>query len=140
MANEFVLIDTSAWILALKKPAHLIAKQKIDALLVENRVAIVPMIRLELLGEVKSSAEFQRLKSRLEALHQIPLAKREWEEAARLAFEMRRKGKTIPYTDILIGAAAVVHELLLLHADRHFDIMAEEVHLKIESLFPEKAR
>ncbi len=92
MTNKLVLVDTSAWILALKKPAHLIARQKIDALLVENRVAIVPMIRLELLGGVKSQGEFQRLKSRLEALHQIPLAKREWEEAAKLAFELRRKG------------------------------------------------
>ena len=136
MTDRLVLIDTSAWILALKKAPYSIAKEKIEALLVENKIAIVPMICLELLGGVKSPAEFQRLKSRLEALHTIPLAKTEWDEAARLAFELRRKGKTIPYTDVIIGTAAILHDLLLLHADSHFDIMAKEVPLKVESLLP----
>lgn len=134
MTNKLTLVDTSAWILVLKKAPLFIAKEKIEALLTENRVAIVPIIYLELLGGVKSPGEFQRLKNRLEALHQIPLAKTEWEEAARLAFELRRKGKTIPYTDILIGSVAFLHDLLLLHADRHFDLMAEEVPLKAENL------
>jgi predicted nucleic acid-binding protein len=134
MTSNLVLVDTSAWILALKRGADATAKRKIDGLLSENRVAITPMIYLELLGGVKSQGEFQRLKSRLEALQQIPLAKREWEEAAKLAFELRRKGRTFPYTDILICAAALLHKLLLLHADRHFDIMAEEVPLKVENM------
>jgi len=134
MTSNLVLVDTSAWILALERGANATARQKIDVLLSENRVAIVPMIYLELLGGVKSQGEFQRLKSRLEALQQIPLAKREWAEAAKLAFELRRKGKTFPYTDILICAAAILHKLVLLHADRHFDIMAEDVLLKVENV------
>jgi len=132
--NRLVLVDTSAWILALRRAPHLFVKEKVEGLLFENRVAIVPMIYLELLGGTRSEEEFRRLKSRLQALHQIPLEEEEWTEAAQLAFELRRRGKTIPYTDILIGSAAIVHDLFLLHADRHFDLMAEEIPLKVESL------
>jgi len=134
VTSELVLVDTSAWVLALKKAADPDVKKRIEALLAENRVVIVPLICLELLGGVKSPAEFKRLKSRLEALHTIPLAKAEWEEAASLAFELRRRGKTIPYADIVIAAVAILHNLTLLHADRHFGIIAREINLKAESL------
>ena len=124
MRGRLVLIDTSAWIFALRRPPHPLVRDRVDELLGENRVAIMPMISLELLGGTRSEGEFKRLKSRLESLHQVPLGKREWDKAARLAFELRRRGKTIPYTDILIGAVALFYDLILLHIDRHFDLIA----------------
>jgi predicted nucleic acid-binding protein len=134
VTSKPVLVDTSAWILALKKQPNAIARNRVQELLIDSKVAIVLIISLELLGGVKSEKEFRRLKSRLAALYQIPLGKSEWEEAARIAFELRRKGITIPYIDIIIGAVALIHDLVLLHADRHFDLMAEEISLKVESL------
>ena len=128
MRGRLVLIDTSAWIFALRRPPHHLVRDRVDDLLGENRVAILPMISLELLG-----GEFQRLKSGLESLHQVPLGKREWDKAARLAFELRRRGKTIPYTDILIGAVALLYDLTLLHVDSHFHLIAEELPLRVES-------
>ena len=50
MNDRLVLVDTSAWILALRKDFHREAKNKIEALLAEDRVAIMPIIYLELLG------------------------------------------------------------------------------------------
>ena len=47
-----------------------------------NRGAILPMIRLELLGGTKSTGEFERFKSQLYALHQIPADEANWEIAA----------------------------------------------------------
>jgi predicted nucleic acid-binding protein len=134
VTSKPVLVDTSAWILALKKQPNAIARNRVQELLIDSKVAIVLIISLELLGGVKSEKEFRRLKSRLAALYQIPLGKSEWEEAARIAFELRRKGITIPYIDIIICAVALIHDLILLHADRHFDLMAEETSLKVESL------
>ena len=134
MLNNLVLIDTSVWILALRKSPSPVVRDEVDHLLAENRVAIVPMIRLELLGGTKSPDEFNRLKSRLDALHQIPASEANWEVAAQLSFELRRQGKVIPYTDILIGSAAIVNNCTLLHADRHFDLMAEDTDLNVRSL------
>lgn len=134
LSDNLVLIDTSAWILALRKSPSPVVKDEVEHLLAENRVAIAPMIRLELLGGTKSLSEFNRLKSRLDALHQIPANEANWELATQLSFKLRQQGKVIPYTDILIGAAAIISGCLLLHADRHFDLMAEDTDLKVKSL------
>jgi len=134
MSNNLVLIDTSVWILVLRKSPLPVARNEVEHLLAENRVAIVPMIRLELLGGTKSLNEFNRLKNRLDALHLIPIDEASWEAAAQLSFELRQRGKVIPYTDILIGSAAILAKCLLLHADKHFDLMAEDTDLNARSL------
>lgn len=134
MSSNLVLIDTSVWILALRKSSLPMIRDEVGHLLAENRVAIVPMIRLELLGGTKSISEFHRLKGRLDALHQIPMSEGNWETAAQLSFELRQRGKVIPYTDILIGSAAILADALLLHADKHFDLMAEDTDLNVKSL------
>ncbi len=134
MSNNLVLIDTSVWVLALRKSPLPMVKDEVGHLLAEDRVAIVPMIYLELLGGTKSINEFNRLKSRLDALHQIPISEATWETAAQLSFKLRQRGKVIPYTDILIGSAAILADALLLHADKHFDLMAEDTDLNVKSL------
>jgi hypothetical protein len=103
-------------------------------LLAENRAAIVPLIRLELLGGTKSLNEFNRLKNRLSALHQISADEANWETAIQLAFKLRQQGKIIPYTDIIIASAAIINNCTLLHCDKHFDLMAENTDLKVKSL------
>jgi hypothetical protein len=134
MSNNLVLIDTSVWIPFLRKSPPPVVRDEVDHLLAENRVAIVPMVRLELLGGTKSLNEFNRLRSRLAALHQIPAGEANWEAAAQLSFELRQQGKVIPYTDILIGSAAILANCLLLHADRHFDLIAQDTDLNVRSL------
>jgi predicted nucleic acid-binding protein len=134
LSDSLVLIDTSVWILALRKSPLASVKDEVEHLLVENKVAITPMIRMELLGGTKSLNEFNRLKSRLDALHRIPASEANWELATQLSFKLRQQGKVIPYTDILIGAAAITTDCLLLHADRHFDLMAEDTVLNVRSL------
>ena len=134
MSNRVVLVDTSVWILALRKSPLAPVRDEVDHLLAENRVAIVPMIRLELLGGTKSANEFERLKGRLDALRQIPADEANWEIAAQLSFKLRQRGKVIPYADILIGSAAILANAVLLHADKHFDLMAEDTDLCVRSL------
>lgn len=134
MTGKYMLVDTSAWILALKKGPANRARSVIDDLLAGGRIAIIPVIRLELLGGTKSQVEFQRLDRRLGALHQLPLAQAEWDESADLAFKLRRTGMTVPYIDIIIAAVAIVHGMPLVHADRHFDLIAGQVTLKAENL------
>jgi predicted nucleic acid-binding protein len=134
VTGKYALVDTSAWILALKKGPAVRARTVIDDLLAGGRIAIIPVIRLELLGGTKSQVEFQRLERRLSALHQLPLAQAEWDESAGLAFKLRRTGMTVPYIDIIIAAAAILHGIPLVHADRHFDLIANEVMLKAENV------
>ncbi len=129
-----VLIDTSAWIFALKKNFHPFIKERIEKILTESDVAINGIIELELFGGTRTEKEYDRLKSRLDALYCIDTTKSLWDEASKLAFDLKRKGTNVPYTDILIAASAIQERAVLLHADSHFDTIAKHSDLKIESL------
>lgn len=128
-----VLIDTSAWLFALKKDFHPAIKERIGQLLAESDVAICGMIALELLGGTKTEKEYLRLKSRLDSLFYIESDKLLWDLASRLAFDLKRRGLNIPYADIVIAASALKERTILVHADSHFDSIARHTDLKIES-------
>ena len=128
-----VLVDTSAWIFALKKNPFLPLKNRIDLLLREDLVVSFGMIKLELLGSTKTKKEFHRSKSRLEAFYEISTDAILWGVASQLAFKLHRKGLTIPYIDILIACAVLESKAVLLHADAHFDLLAKHTELKVES-------
>lgn len=128
-----VLIDTSAWLLALKRNFHPLIKERIEKLLAENDVAINGMIELELLGGAKSEKEYNRLFIRLDSLYHIEADRPLWNIASKLAFDLKRKGVTVPYTDIFIAASALKDNAILVHADSHFDLIANQSSLKVES-------
>lgn len=133
MSDPF-LVDTSAWLLALRKNFLPIAKDRIDYLLKEDLVISTGMVKLELLGATKTEIEFQRLKARLDALDTVETDMQLWARAYELAFNLRRRGVTIPYTDILIAACALHANAIILHADAHFDLISKHFELKVESL------
>jgi hypothetical protein len=128
-----ILIDTSAWLFALKKDFHPVIKERIDRLLVDSDVAICGMIALELLAGAKSEKEYLRLKSRLDALYYIEADKVLWDLSSKLAFDLKRKGISIPYADIVIAASSLKERAILVHADSHFDSIADHTDLRVES-------
>lgn len=133
MPGELVLIDTSVWLSALRKDFLPEIKDRVDLLLKENLVLTTGIIRLELLAGTRTEAEYDRLKKRLAALESIETDDSLWEMACDIGFKLRREGITIPYTDILIATCALVRGCIILHADNHFDLMAEHINLKSES-------
>ena len=128
-----VLIDTSAWLFALRKKYVHEIKDRIDHLLKDNLVFITGIIKLELLSGTKTRSEYQRLGNRLMALDNIEMDETIWDTAFNLAFNLRRRGVTIPHTDIIIAACALYEKCILVHADNHFDLIARHVKLKTES-------
>ena len=134
MPNDTFLVDTSAWLFALRKDANPEIKSRLDTLLREDIVLITGIIKLELLGGTRTREEFSRLKSRLDALPYVPMEEPLlWDLAYEMAFDLRRKEVTIPYTDILIASAAIKEDIILLHADVHFDQVAKHSKLRVES-------
>jgi len=128
------LIDTSVWIFALKKNFHPFIKERVDRILSESDVGINGIIELELLGGAKTEKEYIRLKSSLDALYYIEADRTLWDLSSRLAFDLKRNGVNIPYTDIFIAASAIHENGILLHADSHFNTIAKYSSLKAESL------
>jgi len=132
--GNVVLIDTSVWIRVLRKDASLPLKARVQDLIGDGRIAIIPLIAMELLGGINSQSEYLRLKSRLDSLQKIHLTEKDWEIAAFNAFKLRRKGIIAPYIDIIISTAASLYNLPLLHADRHYDLLAREFNLVAENI------
>ena len=118
------LIDTSAWILALRKGVSSRAMYEVDRRIADNQATTTGIIMLELLSGTRTEREYQELKEDLEALIHLETTYKTWERASHLAYELRRKGLTVPATDVLIMTVAVESGCSLLHADHHFDLMA----------------
>ncbi|WP_052543911.1 type II toxin-antitoxin system VapC family toxin [Desulfoscipio gibsoniae] len=91
---------------------------------------ISPYIFQEILQGARNEKEYRQLRDYLstQTIYFLPEEKATYEKAARLYFDLRRKGITPRSTiDILIALTAMEYRLLLLHNDRDFDLMAEQV-------------
>ena len=133
MPTENYLIDTSAWIFALTKKFNPAIKDRISRILSSDKVLTTGIIKLELLGGTKIESEFNRLKTRLDALGELETNQPLWSSAYNLAFSLRRSGLTVPYTDILIASCALEAEAIVAHADHHFDMISQKSDLRVES-------
>ncbi len=109
-----VLVDTSAWSLALRRKdaAGLSAdEQKLKAELAQaiqdGRVVMIGMIRQELLSGIKDIAQYDKVKAALDAFLDESIATADHEYAARLYNECRSHGCEAGPVDMLICAVAV---------------------------------
>tara|TARA_B100000745_G_C19834918_1_gene276469 strand:+ start:72 stop:488 length:417 start_codon:yes stop_codon:yes gene_type:complete len=134
MQSNLFLLDTSVWLDVLPPGGtNLSLRDRVDALLAADRGAITEMMRLELLGCARTDREWDELNNHVSALHQLTVENDTWQEAARMGFQLRRQGVTVPFTDLIIGAVAIGADSVLLHRDRHFDMMAHHLPLQVES-------
>ena len=68
------------------------------------------------------------------AFNNLELSSIVWKRANSLAFALRRKGFNMPLTDTLIAAVAIEYSALLLHDDRHYDMISTVAPLKHERI------
>lgn len=130
MSERLVLVDSSVWI------THLLGRgaaqtHAISDLLLDNRVAINAVIRLELLTGAQDETQYAELEGTLDGLHFLELTAAVWRRAERLRFQLRRQGTVVPLPDAVIACCALIYNCELLHADRHFDRIARATALKI---------
>lgn len=122
MSDSFI-IDTSAWIEASRRGASEKLIGLVNEILPLGICSVSSVSAFELLRVAKSSAEFKRLKRELEALS-IRLVDSEcWELGYQISFELGRKGITIPMADVLIACQAYQNGSILLHHDKHFNLI-----------------
>ena len=128
--SDLWVVDSSAWIFALRSRPLAAIQTRVDELLAENRVLIVGIVELEILGGVRTEKEFRELETLLGGLRRIETRESDWTSAAELAFQLRRTGYTVPFTDVLIGQQARRSGAGILHADRDFTVLCR--HFEIE--------
>jgi predicted nucleic acid-binding protein len=135
MTNEIMLADTTVWIHFLRGSGVLF-QERLVPLIMADRLATTPVIILEILRGAKSQKEYDKLSKDLAALRCFDVSTKVWERAYRLGYTLRHKGINAPLTDTLIAAVAQEHNALLLHDDRHYEMIASATTLKHEYLKP----
>jgi predicted nucleic acid-binding protein len=128
------LLDSSVWVEFLGGHRRGEAlRSRVADLIARDLVVMMGMVRLELLGGARSEREWADIASLLDGLRILPVGDQEWHLAARMNFELRRVGVTVPAGDLLIAAVAIAHDATVLHRDRHFDLIAQHTPLRVES-------
>ncbi len=122
-----VLVDTSAWIASFRSEADPAAEEFLKQKIAANQAATARVVILELLQGCKTEKERDRHRLELESLEVLDLNEAAWERAYSLAFDLRRKGLTIPTVDVIVIALAIENDCLLLHFDQHFELTAKHV-------------
>lgn len=131
MNRKHVLVDTSAWIAALRPSGSKEAKEKIEILLGEDCVAISGIIKLELLSGARTDKEYRELLEDLESLHYIPTDEGVWRCSYRLSRDIKKEGLSIPAADLLIASVAITAGCEIMHLDKHFTLLARHGPLQI---------
>lgn len=119
------LIDTSAWVEALRKNGDLEVSAQVAAALEDGHAVTCRMVLLELWNGTGSDRDRRTIQKLEDTLDALEIGDRTWRRAAALARTCRAAGQTIPAADLLIAACAVEHGATVLHRDAHFDTIAQ---------------
>lgn len=136
MTNEIILADTSVWIPFLRG-SGVQFQERLVPLIMADRVATTPVIIMEILIGAKSEKEYDKLSKDLAALRCFDASVKLWQRACKLGYTLRHKGISVPLTDTLIASVALENNVLLLHNDRHYEMIASVTALRHEYLKPE---
>ena len=124
-----VLVDTSVWSLALRRPSGTTVTaeqqatvQALRDLVLDGRAVLIGAIRQELLSGIKTLTQFDTLKTRLMAFDDIALTLQDYEVAAQSFNTCRANGVQGSNTDFLICAVAINHRLPVFTVDRDFEL------------------
>ena len=129
-----VIVDTSAWSMALRRSdPNPEVTEIITSLISESRVIMLGPIRQELLSGIKSKKQFEKLKERLAAFPDLELTRIHYEKAAECFNACRAKGVQGSHIDFLICAAAIESKSGIYTLDPDFTQYAKHLSLKLVS-------
>jgi predicted nucleic acid-binding protein len=119
------LIDTSVWISVWRDRSGRLG-QHLTELINDRVVFLTRFTQLELLQGSLHEQEWNLLSSYLETQDYVEPTLDTWQAAARIYYDLRRKGLTVRSPiDCCIAQAALDHNLILIHNDRDFAAIAQ---------------
>lgn len=116
--NQKIIVDTSIWIEYFKNNEKIV--QIIENGLNSNSIYITGPVVSELLQGVKTEQEFDMLSGCIDAVPYLECTAEDWIKAGRISFILRRKGITVPLTDVIISAVAIRNNAKICTLDYHF--------------------
>lgn len=112
------LIDSCIYIDWLRKRTH--PDRMLKPWLLSGEILTCGIIRLEVLRGVSDGVLLERMTTLFDVLPEVPLTSRLLHEATALAWDLDRKGRVLPSTDVLIAQCAIQQGATLVSSDEHF--------------------
>lgn len=120
-----IVVDSSALIEYYRPSGDPRVRDAVAAAIAADQVAVNGIIRVEILAFAAGEAERRLLAADFEAFHHLVLGPPDFDLACQLGFDLRRRGVTVPATDLIIAASAIRAGAHLVHVDPHFDRIGE---------------
>ncbi len=124
-----ILVDTSVWSLALRRPDKFPMTVEQEAtvnaladLVRDGRAVLIGPIRQELLCGIKTQTQFDAVRDSLAAFDDVALTTQDYESAAQAFNSCRANGVQGSNTDFLICALSIRHQLPVFSLDRDFSM------------------
>jgi predicted nucleic acid-binding protein len=115
-----IIADTSVWMEFFRHDNSSISGH-LKYLLRSGKVALVGMVLAEILQGLRAPREGDLVRNSLESLPFIEIGIAVWRQAGEISASLRRKGLTIPLSDIIIASAAMTGGHKVYTTDPHFE-------------------
>ena len=115
-----VIVDTSVWI-EYFKGGHEPARAVLRDLIRTEQAALVGVVLAELLQGCRTPKEGDTILSKLAGLRFLETNFSTWKRTGELSASLRRKGITLPLSDLIIAAIAFEHHCQIYALDPHFE-------------------
>jgi predicted nucleic acid-binding protein len=125
-----VLVDSSAWIEALRRNGDLRVKLAVEGLLDAYEAQWCTPIRLEVLGGARKE-ERTRLGHWFSVIPYRPVREDDWERAIALAWRLRDGGLTVPWLDVVIASVGLQDNVRVYAVDAHFKEISKLTGLRL---------
>jgi hypothetical protein len=103
----------------------------IKELIEKDVVYINGIIQTELLKGAKSDKGYRTLKNSLNGLHFLEIDKYLYDCISEAAYKLRRKGISVPLTDLVIAIQSIENKLILIERDKHYKFIREHFDLEL---------
>lgn len=137
--NKPFFLDTTVWIHFFRGAGQNI-QERVTALLMADNLVTSRIVILELLRGARSRKEFASLQARFSAMRCLEMTDSIWDVAGNTAYLLRKEGVNVPLTDTLIAVLALYNGTILLHDDRHYEMIASVVDLRQQYLKPDNQK
>lgn len=114
-----VIVDTSIWIEYFNRSESK-AGARLEELIRKENVCVAGVILTELLQGARIEKEFNAILENFLALPFLETNIDTWTKAGRISFTLRRKGVTIPTSDLIIASLAIEYDYPVFTMDPHF--------------------
>ncbi|HEX9644990.1 MAG TPA: PIN domain-containing protein [Acidimicrobiia bacterium] len=120
------LVDRSAW----ARSDIAMVGDVLLPLLEGGAVATCSVVDLEILHSARSAADYEEVVSELAGLEHVPLSQEVFDRALDIQRRLAATGHhRVPIPDLLIAAAALEHDLAVLHYDADFEAISSVTNL-----------